>query len=112
MQPDTPHIAAQPAAGMPAALIADGDGRSKHFRRFKELLTALADQIGGADGLSPAQATALRNAAALQLRAEQLQGALVRGQSVDGGELARVVMVADRLIDRLRRGRAATPIAA
>lgn len=60
------------------ALIDDADGRSRHFRRFKEILATVAGQVGGADGLSPAQAITLRNAAALQLRAEQLQGALGR----------------------------------
>jgi hypothetical protein len=96
----------------PAILIDDADGRSKHFRRFKALIEAFGDQIGGRDGLSPAQATTLRNAAALQLHIETLQGRLVCGVAVDGGELARLTTTVARLLAQLHRGRQAGPIAA
>lgn len=111
MQHDILDVATR-SAQPPAALIDDGDGRSKHFRRFKGLVQALGEEIGGVEGLTAAQATQLRNIAAMQLRAEQLQGCLVRGEPVDGTELTRLTMVSSRLLAALRRGRAASPAAA
>ena len=54
----------------------------------------------------------VRNAAAIQLHIDGLQGKLVRGDAVDGAELARLTTIVTRLLAQLGRGRQAGPIAA
>jgi hypothetical protein len=95
-----------------ARLVDDADHRTRHFRRFKQLVAQIAEQVGEPESLTPVQATTIRNAAAMQLRAEQLAGALVRGETVDGCELARLVSISGRLISTLKRGRMVSAIAA
>lgn len=100
------------SATVPSAipLIGQVDGRRRSFRRFKELMRAYGDEIGGFAGLSAAQAAALRNAAVLQLRAEQLEAAIVRGEPADGAELMRLISTSRRLLASLQAG--ARPAAA
>lgn len=112
MPRDIIDVATRSTTGAPAALLDQADGRSRHFKRFVSLMGGFAAELGGIECLSPAQTTTLRNITAMALRAEQLQGALARGEPIDGGELARLATVSNELLDQLRRDRVAAPAAA
>ena len=83
-------------------LIAGVDGRSATARRFRDLIADYTRECGGKD-LSPAEAWLVRQAAAMTLRAEQLQAAIVLGQPVLADELIRLSSEARRILSRLRR---------
>lgn len=53
--------------------------------------------------LSLAEQAAIRQAAAMILRAEQLQAAVVNGEGVDSGTLIRIASEARRLLASLRK---------
>jgi hypothetical protein len=72
------------------------DGRSHHARRFRDLVSAYSDEIGGT--LSESESGLVRQAAALALRCEQLQAAIVRGEDVDDDLLVRISGTAKRLL--------------
>ena len=52
--------------------------------------------------MSEVERDLIRQAAGLTLRAEQLQGAIVRGEAVDNDELIRLSSTAKRLLDAIR----------
>jgi hypothetical protein len=72
------------------------DGRSHHARRFRDLVAAYTAEIGGT--LTESESGLLRQAAALALRCEQLQAAIVRGEAVDDDLLIRISGTAKRLL--------------
>jgi hypothetical protein len=55
------------------------DGRSRHARRYYDLIADLARDLGG--NLSTAEMAIVRQAAALTVRAEELQAAICRGRA-------------------------------
>jgi uncharacterized protein (DUF1778 family) len=67
---------------------------------------SLADERGGAAQLSESQRALIRQAAALSVRSEGTQAALLRGEAVDGEELVRVTNALSRTLAALDRGRA------
>lgn len=91
--------------------LLDGiDGRSASARRFKDLIAGLArDEFGGAENLSIAELSLLRQAAALMLSAEQMQAAVVRGEAMHADELVRVSSESRRVLDAMRRSTRAVP---
>lgn len=81
-------------------MLVNVDGRSASARRFRDLVHSFEADIGG--NLSEAERGLIRQAAALQLRAEQMQSALVRGEPVNDDDLVRVAGAAKRLLGTLR----------
>jgi hypothetical protein len=74
-------------------LFDDGDPNSAWTRRFDDLLFAHISDISagqGADVLSAAQLTSLRQATAIEAELERLQSRLSRGEEVDLEAFARV----------------------
>jgi hypothetical protein len=90
-------------------LSADIDGRSAMARRFRDLIDDLACDLGGAVNLSTAELAVVRQAAALTLRAEQLQSAIVRGESIDADEAVRLANASARLLASLRNKQRVKP---
>jgi hypothetical protein len=84
-------------------LLAGVDGRSSTARRFRDLIAELTAEAGGAEGLSAADRSAIRQAATIMLRAEQVQAAIVRGEAVDSDTLIRLSSEARRVLAGLRR---------
>lgn len=80
------------------------DGCSAQARRYKDLIGILAAEVGG--GLTDAQHLQVRNAAALQLHAEELTAALVRGEPVNPEAITRSANGASRLIGQLIKAKA------
>ena len=83
-------------------LLAGVDGRSATARRFRDLIAELTPG-GGGEGLAAAERSAIRQAAAMMLRAEQLQAEIVRGEAVDADTLIRLSSEARRILATVRK---------
>jgi hypothetical protein len=86
-------------------LVADLDGRSSTARRYKDLCSALSDDLGGVAALNAGQTALIRQAAAMVVQSEKLQVAVLRGEIVDVEALTRLANAATRIIGALRRSR-------
>ena len=75
---------------------------------------SLADDLGGAAGLTEAQRALVRQAAGTIVQSEKLQGAVLRGEDVDLEQLTRLTNALSRILSRLgikRRAREASTLA-
>jgi hypothetical protein len=81
-------------------LLQNVDGRSSSARRFRDLTRAHEAELGGS--LTEADRGLARQAAALGLRTEQLQAAIVRGEAVDDDHLVRISGEHRRIVDALK----------
>ena len=81
-------------------LLPGVDGRSSNARRFRDICAAYDAEAGG--NVTEVERDLIRQAAGLTLRAEQLQGAIVRGEAVDNDELIRLSSTAKRLLEAIR----------
>jgi ribosomal protein L2 len=72
------------------------DGRSADARRFRDLVRSYEQEVGGE--VSAIEADLIRQAALATLRCEQLQGAVIRGEPIDDGELTRLLGASRRLL--------------
>lgn len=77
------------------------DGRSPAARRYRDLVHLYESEIGGE--LTELERGLIKQAAALSLRSEQLQGAVVRGEAVDSDTLIRLSGEARRILTSLRK---------
>ena len=82
-------------------LLAGIDGRTADARRYRDLAASLADDLGGAAGLSEAQRALVRQAAAMIVQSERLQSSILRGELVDSEQLTRLANVVARILTRL-----------
>ncbi len=88
------------------------DGRTRDARRFRDLNASFMDSLGGEAALSETNKALCRNAAALVVKAERMQAAIVKGEDVDAEELTRVSNCLSRTLGQLgvkRDRRDATP---
>ena len=83
------------------------DGRSAEARRFREMVTALTDQLGGA--LGEAETLQVRAAASLQLHAEDLSARSLRGEAIDSEQLTRAANGAIRAMAALKGRKGSRP---
>jgi hypothetical protein len=72
-------------------------------RRFRDLMRSLAADVGGLDGLGAADIALVRQAAASVMRAEQLQAAIAKGETVDPDELIRLSNTSRRLLASIQK---------
>jgi hypothetical protein len=77
------------------------DGRSVVARRYRDVAIALADDLGGQDKLSEPTKILVRQAAALTVQVEVLQGKIVAGDDVNLEQLTRLSNVLGRTLQRL-----------
>jgi hypothetical protein len=82
-------------------LLANVDGRTAAARRYRDLCLSLADDLGGASTLTEAQNALVRQAAAMIVQSEKLQGEVLRGETVDSEQLVRLANAATRILTRL-----------
>jgi hypothetical protein len=98
------------------SLLANIDGRTADARRYRDLAASLADDLGGVAGLTEAQRALVRQAAAMIVQSEKLQGAVLRGELVDVEQLTRLANAATRILSRLgirrEQRRSVSPLAA
>jgi hypothetical protein len=92
-------------------LLVGIDGRSPTARRFRDLVAAFEAEIGG--NLTEVERGLVKQAAALTIRAEQLQADIVNGKPVDSDALIRVSSTAKRILgaigEKAARRKPATP---
>jgi hypothetical protein len=81
-------------------LLAHADLRSAAGRRFRDLVMAFEAEVGGGT-LTEFERGLVRQAAAVSLRTEQMQEALVRGEPVDDDALIRMSGEARRILTSL-----------
>jgi hypothetical protein len=89
-------------------LLPNVDGRSLIARRYRDIMSAIASDQGGADRLSEARLQLIRRFAAAACLAEQLEARLARGEQIDIQEhsllVSTMVRVAQRIgVDRVPR---------
>ena len=82
-------------------LLVGVDGRTEAGRRYRDLTMSLADDLGGAATLTEAQRALVRQAAAMIVQSEKLQGEVLRGEVVDSEQLVRLANAATRILSRL-----------
>ena len=79
------------------------DGNSPLARRYRDLVEMMTAELGDRPG--PGDVLQVRNAATLQLHAEDLTARMVRGEAVDAEEVTRAANGATRALNALRRGK-------
>lgn len=82
--------------------LLDGvDNRKALGRRYRDLCIAFADDLGGETRLTAPQEALIRQAAAVTVESEKLQGSIVRGEAVDHEQLVRLSNLQGRLLRQL-----------
>jgi hypothetical protein len=82
-------------------MLAGLDGRSAEARRWRDLVASYTSDLGGPAKLTEAQRTLVTQAATLQVQAERMQAAVIRGEPVDAEQLTRLANAATRCLARL-----------
>ena len=78
-----PLSTARAAVSNGSRLRAKGtDGRTRNARSFRDLVASFTASLGGEAALNEADKALVRNAAALAVKAERMQAAIVKGESV------------------------------
>jgi hypothetical protein len=107
MPSDTSIVAPTPPALRSAVsngtrLLHGVDGRSVPARRYRDLIVAYAEPLGGLANLPDADKAMVRHAAALTIRSEQLHASILLGHHVDDEELTRLTNSLSRMVAGLR----------
>jgi hypothetical protein len=77
------------------------NGNSRPARRFREIATALARDLGGEAALGEAAKLQVRHAAAVAVQLEGLQEQIIRGEAIDLEQLTRLANVHSRALKDL-----------
>jgi hypothetical protein len=101
LRPDAMPLTSRSAVTNGSKLLAGVDGRSAGARRFRDLIRAI--EAEAAAPIREAKRGLIRQAAALTLRTEQLQAAIVRGENVDGDHLIRIAGTVRRLMVAIQK---------
>jgi hypothetical protein len=80
-------------------LLEGVDGRTASARRYRDLCRAFEAELGGP--LNEVELGLVKQAATLTLRAEQMQGAVVRGEMVNSDQLIRLSGTARRILNSI-----------
>jgi hypothetical protein len=92
------------------AVFVEGDGNSRWARRYRDLIAAHCQDLGGVDVLSAAQLSLIRRASAIELELEQMEGKLSLGEPVDLDVFTRSASHLRRLFETLGIGRLARAV--
>jgi hypothetical protein len=95
-----------------ADILPNVDGRSLIARRYRDIVAALASDQGGADRMSECRQQLCRRFAAAACMAENLEGRLANGESIDVAEHSLLSSTLVRLSARIgvdRRARNIVP---
>src|SRR5690349_5748033 len=82
------------------ALLIGIDGRTQHAKRFRDLVRAFTDELGGHP--SEVDKGLVKQAAAMELKVEMLHADLVNGLRVPTDDLTRATSEARRLTELIR----------
>jgi hypothetical protein len=83
------------------AVFVEGDGNSRWARRYRDLIAAHCQDLGGVDLLSEAQLSLIKRASAIELELEQMEGKLSLGEQVDLDVFTRSASHLRRLFETL-----------
>jgi hypothetical protein len=86
------------------------DMGTRQGRRFRDLVSDLAAELGGVDRLGVIDLALVRQAAMDIMRQEQMSGALMRGEAIDHEELTRAGNSARSALTKLGIKRAARDV--
>ena len=86
-------------------VFVEGDGNSRWARRYRDLIAAHCQDLGGVDLLSEAQTSLIRRASAIELELEQMEGKLSLGEQIDLDVFTRSASHLRRLFEVLGIGR-------
>jgi hypothetical protein len=95
----TPTATSRSEVSNGTRLLQNVDGRSSSARRFRDLVSAFEQEVGGV--LTEADRGLIRQAASLQLKGEMLQAALVRGEDVDADQIIRIAGTSRRILSSI-----------
>ena len=90
-------------------LLRGVDGRSVAARRYRDVVIALANDLGGQDRLSKSSKLQIRAAASMTVSIEELQARLVNGEDIDLEQLSRLQNALSRTLASLDRRKKAHP---
>jgi hypothetical protein len=82
-------------------VFVEGDGNSRWARRYRDLIAAHCQDLGGVDLLSEAKLSLIRRASAIELELEQLEGKLSMGGEIDLDVFTRSTSHLRRLFETL-----------
>lgn len=92
-----------------AALLA-GDGRLPLPRLYRDIITGIALDLGGADRLSTVKLALIRRFAGLVILAEHYESDLLQGKKVDLSVLSHIDLTLTRLASRIGLDRTAKTV--
>jgi hypothetical protein len=78
------------------------DGRTDEARRFRDLVIAFVDDLGGVEQASEADKALARQAAAAVVASEKVQARIIAGDTVDLEQATRFANIAGRHLSALR----------
>jgi len=78
-------------------------GSSKFGRRYRDLIEEFSTEIGG--DLTQSERAMVKQAAALAIKGEMMQAAIINGEPVDSDELIRLSSEVRRILDALKSGK-------
>lgn len=93
---------ARSAVSNGSRLVQGVDGRSAPARRFRDLVNQFTEELGGDAIMSEPMRAMVKQAAAVTIEAERIQGAILRGEEINSDELVRVSNVLQRLMNGLK----------
>jgi hypothetical protein len=99
LNPATKHRIRHTAGGI---MLPRTDGRTVSARRYRDLVVAFETEVGGGAALTASERATVQQAAAIALRAEELQADLVLGKPVDSDLLVRLTGTARRLLNGIK----------
>jgi hypothetical protein len=83
------------------ALLPGVDGRSLTYKRYREIVGAIASDQGGVEELSAARAQLIRRFAAASVLAEQMEIRLAAGEQIDVTEFSLLTSTLVRVAQRI-----------
>ena len=110
MSQHAPRQRSRVTNGTALFVVDDADGRGPEARRFRDILSAVASDLGGRGDLSEVQRQLGRRFAALALSLELQEAALVSGQNVDLDLFGRLSGQLNRLANTLGLRRVAKDV--
>jgi hypothetical protein len=88
-------------------VLPDVDGRSVVARRYRDIMSAVVSDQGGAQHLSEAQLQLIRRFSAASMLAEQMEARLAQGEQINIQEYSVLVSTIMRVAQRIGIGRRA-----
>ena len=100
------------ATNEPTAFLEGVDGRSVIARRFRDLVAAIVEDLGGAEAITEGELQLVRRAASLCVQCELLEAEAARGAALEVDSYVKLVNALNRTLGSIglkRRPRDVTP---